>query len=282
MPGPVIEPYLADPDVTLFCGDALEVALELDDDSVGCVVTSPPYRDLRPEYPDVDPRAWPALFAELARVVTGGMLWNVGRRWRERVESLWWVELVDAARAAGWEHRDTLLWIKANPNPIQGEVLTNAHEYVLAFGRRKTEDDFVEQRIAYAAGSIARLRRRHLSHLGVKGDLTPGFPSRSRRQIEEAGTRRHEPHPNGARAPGYFVASVGKAKGNKHPAPMPLELALALVDLLHGAPVLDPFAGSGTTLVAARLAGRPAVGIELDSDYCALAAERLAQQGIFA
>ncbi len=55
----------------------------------------------------------------------------------------------------------------------------------------------------------------------------------------------------------------------------------------HGAgPVpatcFDLFAGSGTTLLVARKLGRRAVGIELNSDYCALAAERLAQQSLFA
>lgn len=45
--------------------------------------------------------------------------------------------------------------------------------------------------------------------------------------------------------------------------------------------VLDPFAGSGTTLHVARKHGRHSIGIELNPDYCELAARRLAQQSIF-
>jgi DNA modification methylase len=44
--------------------------------------------------------------------------------------------------------------------------------------------------------------------------------------------------------------------------------------------VLDPFLGSGTTAYVARKHGRHSIGIDLSSDYCALAARRLAQQSL--
>jgi DNA modification methylase len=64
-----------------------------------------------------------------------------------------------------------------------------------------------------------------------------------------------------------------------HPAPFPIELARRCIRLSSwpGELVLDPFAGTGTTLLAARQLGRRSIGIEPSVAYCALAVERLAQ-----
>src|SRR6185436_6588753 len=63
----------------------------------------------------------------------------------------------------------------------------------------------------------------------------------------------------------------------EHPAPFPFELASRLVQMFSftGDTVLDPFCGTATTMVAALKHGRNSIGVELDCDYCKLAASRL-------
>ena len=69
--------------------------------------------------------------------------------------------------------------------------------------------------------------------------------------------------------------------GNKlHPTQKPLSVLLPMVETFSasGGVVLDPFAGSGSSLLAAKMLGRPFLGIELDAKYHAIASRRLAQQ----
>lgn len=79
----------------------------------------------------------------------------------------------------------------------------------------------------------------------------------------------------------FYVAKASKAergKLNNHPTVKPLALLGYLCRLTAtpaGGTILDPFLGSGTTLLAARMAGRPAIGVELDEKYCEIAARRL-------
>jgi site-specific DNA-methyltransferase (adenine-specific) len=73
---------------------------------------------------------------------------------------------------------------------------------------------------------------------------------------------------------------INAAAVTRHPTEKPVPLLRELIESSSsmGELVFDPYAGSGSTLVAAKLEGRRAIGIELDERYCAVAAERLAQQ----
>ncbi|MDR0993835.1 MAG: site-specific DNA-methyltransferase [Verrucomicrobiota bacterium] len=73
------------------------------------------------------------------------------------------------------------------------------------------------------------------------------------------------------------IWNITGASTKQHPAPYPLELANRLVRMFSftGDTVLDPFCGSGTTMVAALRAGRNSIGVDIDPDYCRIAARQL-------
>jgi site-specific DNA-methyltransferase (adenine-specific) len=62
-----------------------------------------------------------------------------------------------------------------------------------------------------------------------------------------------------------------------HPTQKPVNLLLNLIDCNVGGSILDPYMGSGSTLVAAKQLGRKAIGIEIEKKYCDVAIERLSQ-----
>ena len=63
----------------------------------------------------------------------------------------------------------------------------------------------------------------------------------------------------------------------EHPTEKPAELLSYLIRKLDVQTILDPFMGSGTTLRAAKDLGRLAIGIEIEEEYCEIAAKRMAQ-----
>ena len=79
----------------------------------------------------------------------------------------------------------------------------------------------------------------------------------------------------------YVMASRGyRDSDNPHPTPRHYKAALWLIANYsrEGQTIFDPFMGSGTTLVAARAAGRKAIGIDVREDYIEIAIKRLRQR----
>ena len=66
----------------------------------------------------------------------------------------------------------------------------------------------------------------------------------------------------------------------QHPTEKPVDLMGQIVAAINAETILDPFMGSGSTLVAAKNHGRKSVGCDVDERWCEVAAERL-RQGVF-
>jgi DNA modification methylase len=81
--------------------------------------------------------------------------------------------------------------------------------------------------------------------------------------------------------PGAYVAGcvwcIQPERNNEHPHPFPVELPKRIIESTAAKVILDPFLGSGTTAVAAKMLGRDFIGIELSPQYVAMAEERLAR-----
>jgi DNA modification methylase len=258
-----------DTDLTIICGEAAAVLTTYATDSIDACVTSPPYLDARPEYDSPTLEGFAAIFAQLRRVVSGPLVLNVGRLWREKRELLWWVDLLKVAEETGWPLLDTMIWCKRNANPLKGPIVTDAHEYCFVLGHTDLYVNVDDIRTEYSPHTAPRYGRKFDSAVSVKGGT---------RKTERKSTLNE----NGARPKSYFETLTGKDKGIRHPCPMAPACAKHLVKFAcpEGGVVVDPFAGSGTTGLAARELGRRAVLIDRSAEYCAEAASRLQQKSL--
>ncbi|WP_419923594.1 DNA-methyltransferase [Candidatus Poriferisocius sp.] len=264
----------------LVCGPAIEALGLLPDGCVQTVVTSPPYWSLRDYSAEGQIGRDDALgeyvksivmaFDQVRRVLTDdGTVWlNVGdsytsgnRRYRapdrkNRARAMavrpptpeglkpkdligvpW--RLAFALQGAGWWLRSEVIWYKPNAHPESvSDRPTKSHETVFLLS--KNQDYYYDT-------------------AAVKGPN-----GRRLRTMWDINTEPRKRHAGGV---------------EDHPAVMPITLARRCIQITSqpGDTVLDPYAGSGTTLLAAQELGRNWVGIELNPTYADLIERRVAE-----
>lgn len=270
----LVTEYLGD--VTVVLGDALE-ALRRGGEGGGqvdAIVTSPPYADARGDVENVTTDEFVEWFTpylvEMRQWLKpgGGFMLNLGRRFKDGVESDYIERTLLRAQEVGWKRIDTVVWGKINGRPVP-PYLTNKHEIILwmTWGMRPIDAyrGYDEVRYPYPEETLLRYQRNWRNGTNVKGEES----------VQEGRT----PHGDGARPGSLYVTQVGKEKGLKHPTPMALDLARFLVCLScpAGGTVLDPFGGSGTTAVAGRLHGRKTILVEREPEFVREALDRLGQ-----
>jgi site-specific DNA-methyltransferase (adenine-specific) len=273
-----VSPFYDDGQITLYCADVRAVPASELVESVACVVTSPPY-NVGLDY-DGDDRgdglAWDDYWrlADAAAVVMARALIPGGRVWV-----------------------NTAVSVPEHPFPtgLSGKrrvLLARGWADALEFGGNLVLVDQVSWP-SVRAGGCAWGSWQSPAAPNLRGDhelITVACRDTWERQAPPGldgwrdtmggwealcSTVWPVPTVGGRIPPGSEV--VGHGGG--HPAPMPIELARRCIRLSTwpGEIVLDPFAGSGTSLLAARQLGRRAIGIERSERYCELAVDRLAQ-----
>ncbi len=274
-PGPAAEPLfpLTRTRHRLVQGDARRVLAALPDRSVHLVLTSPPYWTLK-RYQEGPGQLgqiedYEAFLAELEKVwreayrvlVPGGrMIVVVGdvavarsRAGRHRVFPLH-ADIQVQCRRIGFDNLNPIIWYKiANATlevPGRGRFLGKPYE----------PNAIVKNDIEY----ILMQRK-------------PGGYRKPTPEQREASRIPKELFHRWFR---QIWDDVPGASTKNHPAPFPLELAERLVRMFSfvGDTVLDPFVGTGTTLIAAARWGRNSVGVEVAPEYVELAARRFAAQ----
>ncbi len=279
---------------TVIVGDAWETSKNLPDESVQCVVTSPPYlghreytqsptlaeRELgREDHPVAYVDRLVTLFTELRRVLTpSGTLWlNLGDTYRngQLLGIPWRVAL--ALQDSGWILRSEVIWHKTNamPSPVKNRP-TTAHEHIFLLAKSQqyfyNVDAIREPHVTFSPESKMKGGRNHFG----KSNGTPEKGKNEGNSNLHKGRWDQAFHPLGRNKRTVWDIPLGKFR-DAHFAVFPEQLVeqCLLAGSVAGDFVLDPFMGSGTTAVVARKLGRYFVGLELNSAYAEMTMNRV-------
>jgi DNA modification methylase len=183
--------------------------------------------------------------------------------------------LAFALRADGWWLRQDIIWSKPNPMPESvKDRCTKSHEYVFLLAK--------SERYSYDADAIKEPQSESTLLRFADGNA-PRRIGKKQSTIESGGTHLANggyATPNGILSDGRNRRSVwslvSMATPEAHFATFPLELPELCIKAgcPEGGTVLDPFAGAGTTGLAAIKNGRRFVGIELSAEYIDIANSR--------
>ena len=285
----VIWPEVTTPPEAVIHGDAEDVIGALPDECVQAIVTSPPYYRQR-DYSAEDQFGNEATPEEYVRRVTSflsackrvlrrdGLLWlNLGDKYLDgRLLGLPWrvaLALVDS----GWSLRSDVIWHKPNamPTSVKNRPSTD-HEYLFLLSRGDAyyynADAIREPHVTFTAASRMKGGMGHFGKVGGTPEQgkNKGNPNLHRGRWDQAF------HPLGRNKRTVWSIPLSKFR-EAHFAVFPEKLVetCVLAATRPGDSILDPFCGSGTTLVVAQRLRRSYIGIDVQRRYCEMAARRL-------
>jgi site-specific DNA-methyltransferase (adenine-specific) len=249
---------------SVICGDNAAVMATWPDACIDLVVTSPPYDDLR----KYGGHSWdfPAVARELTRILKPGgvIVWVVGDATVDGSETLTSMkQAIHFREVCGLNVWDTMIY-RTNKPPQSGRRYEPCWEYMFCFssGMPTTWNPLREATLAPGAMNSGGMRR---TDAKMKPRSLIGRTGEDRLR-ENIWYLPRSPHSDGT-------------ERNDHPATFPDALARdhILTWSNPGDVVLDPFAGSGTTLKMAKEHGRRWIGIEVNPAYVEICWKRVAQ-----
>lgn len=244
------EPYYTDGQITLYNADCLtlidsiECTLIEANGTVDAIVTDPPYGDTALSWDRTPDPGW----INAARCITS-QVWCFG--------SMRFF-LSQSRHFNDWfTYGQDVVWEKHNGSGFSTDRFKRVHEHAIHWYRGPWGD--LQHDVPKFAGERkSGFRRRQPTHTGQINDAAYDSIERLERSVI------------------YVRSEHGRAG---HPTQKPLGILRPLIQysVPVGGIVLDPFSGSGSTLVAARDMGRRAIGIEAREEYCAATVARLNQ-----
>lgn len=239
-----MKPYYEHAGITIYHADCREILPQLS--KADAVIADPPYGETTCAW-DLRCHGWSLL-------VKSDCLWCFGS-FRFFVENL--------NEFAGWKFAQDVIWEKQNGSGFTSDRFNRVHETVTQWYRGDWSAQF------HLVPNVQLLQWKP-SHRVTRRGETPHRSSIGSAPWNDDGSR--------------LCRSVIYAKNSHRASLHPTQKPVALLDKIvsysvpESGAAVDPFMGSGTTLIAAKNLGRRAVGIEIDERYCEIAVQRLSQE----
>lgn len=249
-------------------GDSLKILTKLPDNSIDLIVTSPPYADNRKKtYGGISPKKYNdwilPITAELQRVLkpTGTFILNIKEKVTNGERNTYVLELIIKMREQGWLWTEEFMWHKKNSFPGKWpNRFRDSWERLLQFNKEKKFAMYQDE-VKVEVGNWAKGRLNNLSETDKTRDNAKNGSGFGKNVSNWVG--REMVYPTN-------VLHLATECNNKnHSAAFPNSLPEWFIKLFttENDTVLDPFAGSGTTLFVAQKLNRNSIGIEIVPEY---------------
>lgn len=262
----------------IICGDSLKVLPEFPNASFDLIVTSPPYADSRNKtYGGIHPDKYVDWFLPISHHLhsvlkpSGSFVLNIKERVVSGERHTYVLELIMALRKQGWRWTEEYCWHKKNSYPGKWpNRFRDSWERCLHFTKEK-RFKMNQDAVKVPMGSWAESRLKNLSDTDKRRDESKVQSGFGKKILNWVGRE--------FAYPSNVLHMATECYNQNHSAAFPIALPEWFIKLFtdEGDVVLDPFAGSGTTAVAAKVLNRKYLGIDIEPEYCDLARDRLSR-----